>query len=122
MLLKPWREIKIDLKKSTQSWEVAYEEFLETALAKTKDILSGIQYYYQRHSSAMRQAQESAASNAKQWTSWRPRAKTTHLYRLLTEERLRALQASHEPIMEDLHVFTTRESARVQGDRYRALD
>ena len=72
MLLKLWREIEIDLKKPTQSWEAAFEEFLETALAKTKDILSGIHYYHQRPSSAMQQAHESAASNGRVGTDIEP--------------------------------------------------
>ena len=111
MLLRPWRNIEMDLKKATQSWEAAFEEFLETAPANTKDILSGIQYYHQCRSSAIQQAQETGGNDngvlgpMDELEGTNENSKPFRGQPVLTEEELQALQASHENTMEDVHAF-----------------
>ena len=119
MLLKPWRDVKTDLKKSMQTWEEALEEFLETAPAKVTDILSGIQYYHMCHWSAKQQAQNLGIWEKSMGTEMEEMQvdgeKVATLQQgsiTLSEEGLRRLQASEEPTMEDLHAFSAIESAR----------
>ena len=119
MLLRPWRNIEMDLKKATQTWEAAFEEFLETAPANTKDILSGIQYYHQCRSSAIRQAQETGGNDngvlgpMDELEGSNENTKPFRGQPVSTEEELQALQASHENTMEDVHAFMAVESARM---------
>ncbi|KAM6490372.1 hypothetical protein JOM56_014136, partial [Amanita muscaria] len=46
MLLKPWRDLHHDLKMHEQSWEEAFEQFMNSATDCVKFILSGIQYFH----------------------------------------------------------------------------
>ena len=62
LLLKPWRDIRTDLKTSQQSWEEAFEEFMSAAPLKYKNILSGIQYFHECESSAKEQRTDGGAS------------------------------------------------------------
>jgi hypothetical protein len=45
MLCKPWRSIE-GLKDKLQTWEEAFDHFVENATPETHDILASIQYYY----------------------------------------------------------------------------
>ena len=117
MLLKPWQQINTDLKKMSQTWEAAFEEFLEDAPTQTINILSGIQYYHQSRWSAMRQ-QESVTENS-HMTETMEEIESTNInpkpiltQKVLTEAGLLALQASEKMTMEELHAFTAIESAR----------
>lgn len=44
LLLKPWRNLNTDLKGADESWEEAFERFSANADARTRLILSSIQY------------------------------------------------------------------------------
>jgi len=46
MLLKPWRNLRDDLKASSESWATAFETFRETVSTETHGILSGIGYLH----------------------------------------------------------------------------
>ena len=119
MLLKPWRKIETDLKQPTQNWEAALAKFLETAPANINDILSGIQYYHQCRSSAMRQAQEKAIDENDMLglmgndEGINENAGALRGEKVATEEDLQLLQSSNEITMEDMHAFTAIENARM---------
>ena len=119
MLLKSWRNIETDLKEPTQNWEAAFAAFVETAPVNIKDILSGIQYYHQCRSSAMRQAQQTAENDSDilgpmdDFEGTDEYAKAAQGQKVLTEEDLQRLKASDDITMEDMHAFTAIESARM---------
>ena len=46
LLLKPWREVT-DLKLPSQTWSQAFDSFLSTTSLKAKNIIAGIQYFYE---------------------------------------------------------------------------
>ena len=46
-LLKPWRDIRTDLKSETETWSDALQAFLADAPPKTRALISGIQYFYE---------------------------------------------------------------------------
>ncbi|KAF8338633.1 hypothetical protein F5887DRAFT_919928 [Amanita rubescens] len=54
LLLKTWRNVKMDLKANNQSWEEAFHEFLDHHSEKEKFefVLSGIQFYHECNSAA----------------------------------------------------------------------
>ena len=118
MLLKPWRKMETDLKEAGLTWEETFAKFIERAPAKIHNILSGIQYYHQCRSSAIRQRQETDYDSnilesmdnfesAVENTGVSPKGK------VVTEEDLQALQSSRKITMEDMHAFTALESARI---------
>ena len=119
MLLKSWRNIETDLKEPTQNWEAAFAAFVETAPVNIKDILSGIQYYHQCRSSAMRQAQQTAENDSDilgpmdDFEGTDEYAEAAQRQKVLTEEDLQRLKASDDITMEDMHAFTAIESARM---------
>lgn len=43
--LKPWRELD-ELKENSESWESAFNIFMETASQRDRDVIAGCQYYY----------------------------------------------------------------------------
>ncbi len=48
ILLKPWRDIRNDLKLPSESWESAFQKFVEVnATKKIKNILAGIHYFHE---------------------------------------------------------------------------
>ncbi|KAM6499892.1 hypothetical protein JOM56_005400, partial [Amanita muscaria] len=52
ILLKPWRDLREDLKESTQTWPEAFQLFMLTAPDRIRYILSGIQYFHECDSAA----------------------------------------------------------------------
>ena len=46
VLLKPWQDLKTDLKSPSQTWPDAFRKFICTAPQHTHFILSGIQYFH----------------------------------------------------------------------------
>jgi PIF1-like helicase len=46
MLLKPWRDLKKDLKSTSQSWEEAFHDFVKNSPDKIRNVLSNIQYLH----------------------------------------------------------------------------
>ncbi|KAH9971532.1 hypothetical protein BGW80DRAFT_1119375, partial [Lactifluus volemus] len=51
-LLKPWRNLAIDLKRDDETWRSAYERFLLLAPAEIPRIIGGLQYFHECESSA----------------------------------------------------------------------
>ena len=47
LLLKPWCNIQTDLKLPSQTWSEAFKTFLASTSKKCKDIVAGIQYFYE---------------------------------------------------------------------------
>ncbi|KAF4612702.1 hypothetical protein D9613_011752 [Agrocybe pediades] len=52
LLLKPWRNIRDDLKAADESWESAFRSFCATSAPATLDILSSIQYFHDSRTAA----------------------------------------------------------------------
>ena len=50
--LKPWRDLGKDLKQPGQTWERAFDDFLENASWKDKRVVSGLQYFHECASAA----------------------------------------------------------------------
>ena len=50
-LLKPWRELE-ELKEDSETWESAFNIFMETATRRDRDVVAGCQYYYDSRNSA----------------------------------------------------------------------
>ena len=46
-LLKPWRDLRSDLKNENETWSEAYQSFLETAPEHNHRVISGIQYFHE---------------------------------------------------------------------------
>ena len=53
-LLKPWRDLKF-LKSIEKTWEQEFNLFLHQASQQEKDIIAGLQYYYESKSLANNQ-------------------------------------------------------------------
>ena len=49
-LLKPWRNLGTDLKQPDQTWETAFEDFLEEASWKERRVISDLQYFHENDS------------------------------------------------------------------------
>ena len=47
LLLKPWRNPAVDLKSPEETWSEAFSQFLSLVSKKSKDIIAGIQYFYE---------------------------------------------------------------------------
>lgn len=54
LLLKPWRNVKTDLKHNNQTWEEAFHEFVANHMKRKKIefVLSGIQFFHDCNSAA----------------------------------------------------------------------
>ena len=52
MLLKPWRNVKMDLKSPSQLWKSAFKTFMFTTSWCIWNIITGIQYFHKCQSSA----------------------------------------------------------------------
>ena len=63
MLLKPWRNLTTDLKSAEESWVDAFSCFLSSASKKSKDIMSGIQYFYESRAAADDEQERIAEEN-----------------------------------------------------------
>lgn len=46
MLLKPWRDVRTDLKNAEESWSSAFERFVGSSPMHVRRAISGIQYYH----------------------------------------------------------------------------
>ena len=60
MLLKPWRDLSTDLKGEDESWEEAFNRFIQTNQNRFSRILSNVQYYHQCQSAAAKAQEEGA--------------------------------------------------------------
>jgi hypothetical protein len=48
-LLRPWRKIE-ELKDENDTWEEAFDKFMESTTQRDKDVVAGCQYYYESRS------------------------------------------------------------------------
>ena len=115
-LLKPWRNLKTDLKPPDQTWEGAFEDFLDHASWRDKRIIAGLQYFHECASAAV--ANDSADSAFSRRLS--QDAEDTHhededvlaVNEGLSEEGLVELKATAVPYREQLHGLLAIEVAR----------
>jgi hypothetical protein len=118
MLLKPWRDLKTDLKRSVESWEHAFDTFTVTAPKRIHDILSNIQYFHSCRSAAMasRDPDDDDGLNEKSCTDFRETEElgedVENTNPAQSEEGLAELIASQVPLREDLHARMAVELAR----------
>ena len=113
LLLKPWRMVEVDLKEPSQSWTQAFVSFLATAPKKSKDIITGIQYFYESRSAAeqeQEQEQDVNTGSTRQAGGFNESEEDFELGEdaqipddTFTEEGLAALIASQVPLREELH-------------------
>ena len=115
-LLKPWRNLKTDLKRPDQTWEAAFEDFLIQASWKDKRVIAGLQYFHECASAAA--VNNSADSTLSQQLS--RDGEDAHcededapaVNEGLSEEGLVELKAAAVPSREQLHGLLAIEVAR----------
>lgn len=112
LLLKPWRDVRINLKAPSQSWTTAFDLFISTASKKTKDIISGIQYFYESRTAAEEERERDEDVFVSQSQRTRHVEDDTEFVLgedvhedddTFTEEGLAALIASQLPFREEMH-------------------
>ena len=114
LLLKPWRSICTDLKHPTQSWEEAFNTFLSHTSKHTKDMISGIQYFYEARAAAEdeREREEEVDDDLTRCEKHHgldeqddyELGEDAHITDdTFTEEGLAELTASQVPLREELH-------------------
>ncbi|EMD35470.1 hypothetical protein CERSUDRAFT_75059 [Gelatoporia subvermispora B] len=101
VLLKPWRNIKTDLKGCEQTWASVFSAFEENCSDDVKFILAGIQYYHQC-SVAATADQECENGSQRGRQAWNPQAELEdideaddgmdEIQEVLTEESLKLLK------------------------------
>ena len=117
-LLKPWRNLGIDLKLPTESWAVAFEAFRDSATPKTRRALSGIQYFHECESTAQRDTtiplphrvtSDSQVIDDESGTDHSPHRQK------FSEEGLALLKQTNVSLREELHGHMAIELARHLG-------
>jgi hypothetical protein len=112
LLLKPWRDARSDLKAPSQPWTTAFNIFVSRAPQKAKDIMSGIQYFYESRTAAEedRERNEDVFVSQSQHTGHIEDDTQFELGEdihadndTFTEEGLAALIASQLPLREEIH-------------------
>ena len=113
-LLKPWHNLGNDLKQPGQTWERAFDDFLEGASWREKRVISGLQYFHECSSAAA--ASDSLDSTFAQQLSREVEEGHPEDGDLspngLSEEGLAELKAASVPYREELHGFLAIEVAR----------
>jgi hypothetical protein len=119
MLLKPWRNIVIDLKNTEQTWKEAFDVFVNEPSSqrkRVKDILSGIQYFHDCESSAdsdQRSWDGSGQSGVLDIDAEELAGELGEQFEVeVTEEALQDAIAAQTPINEALHARFAVEIAR----------
>lgn len=118
ILLKPWRNLDMDLKRADETWEAAFNAFLASAPEKTRHILSGIQYFHDCESAA-RQSSNVTPSNDVDHENQEDEltldedvpGNSSHA-RELTEEGLQIILQNQGSPREELHAQIAVETAR----------
>ena len=113
-LLKPWRELGDDLKRPGQTWEKAFNDFLEDASWKEKRVISGLQYFHECASAA---ATDDSPALAQQFSQEMEDGHPdddglSPTNQGLSEEGLAELKAASVPYREELHGLLAIEVAR----------
>ncbi|EMD37981.1 hypothetical protein CERSUDRAFT_72611 [Gelatoporia subvermispora B] len=125
VLLKPWRDLSRDLKAKNESWMDALGRFIECAPKKTRDIMSGIQYFHECRSAASKRDDTQLSAEELNLRTSVERSQATAEEDLLpfdedtvtdedtyTEEGLQRLIASQGSIREEFHGCMAVESAK----------
>ncbi|KIN95737.1 hypothetical protein M404DRAFT_49684, partial [Pisolithus tinctorius Marx 270] len=122
MLLKPWRNLQIDLKDPSETWEEAFNAFCSTASPRDHCIISNIQYFHRCEAAAQREGLKLTTTQVSKL-----RGLTSEELELdkdvscpssdekFTEEGLAFLVASQKPWREELHTHLAVEAARAGG-------
>ena len=117
-LLKPWRDLVIDLKSPTESWAVVFEAFCASASPRARRALSGIQYFHECESAAQKDnasplprqvPTDAQALDDESGTDYVPRPQE------FTEEGLALLKEATVSLREELHGRMAIELARHLG-------
>lgn len=118
MLLKPWRDLRTDLKLPSESWAGAFESFRASAGPKVKRALSGIQYFHECESAANTDNPGPYPGRPipdAQTTDDEPGTDYIHSCQGFSEEGLALLKAENTPLREQLHGHVAIEIARRVG-------
>jgi len=114
-LLKPWRNVSKDLKHPDQTWERAFDDFLEGAAWKEKRVISGLQYFHECASAAATDSRDSAFTQQLSQEAEAGNMEDVDISPVsggLSEEGLAELKAAAVPYREELHGVLAIEVAR----------
>ena len=124
MLLKPWRDLHLDLKSPTQSWTAAFDQYLSGAPERVKFVISGIQYFHDCDTAAKErrdeedQLEEIVGQRAHEF-DFNGELDGTELGEDVedaevrySEEGLASLVASQTPLQEETHAHLAVEIAK----------
>ena len=116
-LLKPWRDLGKDLKWPDQTWEGAFDDFLNNASWKEERVISGLQYFHECTSAAATANDSPGSTAARQLLQGEEDGfpedeDSSPLIKGLSEEGLAALKADAVPYREQLHGLLAIEVAR----------
>lgn len=130
LLLKPWRDVRVDLKVASQSWEEAFINFVSNAPQRILDMISGIQYFHECRTGLDTASEDNRPAGGQQVNSvarerWAddedvgddteepPNGATAEV---LTEELLAEIEAARAgSVADDLHGAIAVEEARRLG-------
>jgi PIF1-like helicase len=121
LLLKPWRNIDTDLKSPMQTWESAFDDFMQDIPRKYRNMLSGIQYFHECETSAKdKRTKEDMESEIYESGDARDdeaggselEEDTVDVEEIFTEEGLAAMEAAATPWRELLHARLAVEIAK----------
>ena len=117
LLLKPWRDLRTDLKSPDETWTLAFNTFRETAPEGVLRVLSGIQYF---HECALAAQKNMAPSGVVRLVEYEDEELEDHSPDLgcgisLSEEGLAMLKAEATPLREEIHGRMAIEIARHSG-------
>jgi hypothetical protein len=118
MLLKPWRDLRSDLKLTSESWATAFESFRSSATPRVQRTLSGIQYFHECESAANA---DQSGPYPSQFTpdTQNPddESGTDHIFghQGFSEEGLALLKAENTPLREQVHGHLAIEIAKDIG-------
>lgn len=123
MLMKPWRDLRTDLKSPTQSWSEAFQLFMLSASERVRFMLSGIQYFHECDTAAKDQRNVAEQSEEARFlrqvsddTDQDESAENVEdiAYQEMgySEEGLASLIASQTPIQEEIHARMAVEIAK----------
>ena len=119
LLLKPWRDLRSDLKSQSETWTFAFETFRATAPDRLLRTMSGIQYFHECSLAAQQSSSPSAftrtegrqdelASDDDQYPENGP-------VKVLSEEGLALLKTEAVPLREEIHGRMAIEIAKHVG-------
>lgn len=126
LLLKPWRDIPVDLKRQGQTWEEAFAEFEAAAPASASLALSGVQYFHECSLAADARRAEDAEAGIAVFEGNDNSADDimdvdgepgvpVEMLDMETEDGLRQLQASQVGLPERIYASLALEAGRHAG-------